>query len=138
VSGRLELELLGLDGGSLARNWVDLALFPQRGQPSPALTLFCDDPALAGALENLGYSLASHPQAARLSVSANVTPEALACLREGGSLLVLADCGEPGAETRSLLPKIRLQPRDGTLWDGDWVSTFAWLKRSGPFARLPG
>ncbi len=28
--------------------------------------------------------------------------------------------------------------RAGTLWAGDWASTFAWLVRSGPFAEFPG
>ncbi len=138
ASRRLELELLGDGGTILARSWVDLALFPQRGRPSQALSLFCDDPALAAMLEGQGYPLAAHPQAARLFVSGGVTPETIAYVREGGSLLVLADSGQAEGETRTLLPKICLQPREGTPWDGDWASSFAWLKRSGAFARLPG
>lgn len=28
--------------------------------------------------------------------------------------------------------------RDGTPWRGDWASSFAWLKRRGPFGHVPG
>jgi hypothetical protein len=28
--------------------------------------------------------------------------------------------------------------RNGTLWRGDWASSFAWLRRGGQFAGLPG
>jgi hypothetical protein len=28
--------------------------------------------------------------------------------------------------------------RDGTLWRGDWIANFSWLRRSGAFATIPG
>ena len=28
--------------------------------------------------------------------------------------------------------------REGTPWQGDWASSFSWLRRQGPFAKLPG
>jgi hypothetical protein len=31
-----------------------------------------------------------------------------------------------------------VRERDGTLWRGDWASTFAWLRRGHAFAQLPG
>jgi hypothetical protein len=33
---------------------------------------------------------------------------------------------------------VRVIARDGTLWRGDWASTFSWLRRGQAFARLPG
>jgi hypothetical protein len=28
--------------------------------------------------------------------------------------------------------------RAGTIWQGDWATSFSWLKKRGPFAHLPG
>jgi hypothetical protein len=33
---------------------------------------------------------------------------------------------------------IRVVRREGTPWLGAWASSFSWLRRRGPFARLPG
>jgi hypothetical protein len=32
---------------------------------------------------------------------------------------------------------VRVQSRSGTLWSGDWASSFAWLRRTNNFARFP-
>jgi hypothetical protein len=32
----------------------------------------------------------------------------------------------------------RVVARAGTLWQGDWATSFSWLKKRGPFATLPG
>ncbi len=63
--------------------------------------------------------------------------KAVAFVRNGGKLLYL-----PSKE--QLYPffphwqNVRVAERAGTLWAGDWASTFAWLVRSGPFGRFPG
>jgi hypothetical protein len=31
-----------------------------------------------------------------------------------------------------------VQQRQGTLWRGDWASSFSWLRRGNAFANLPG
>jgi hypothetical protein len=36
------------------------------------------------------------------------------------------------------LPNIGLHRRDGTIWRGDWIASFSWLRRDGVFASLPG
>src|SRR5262249_22828388 len=33
---------------------------------------------------------------------------------------------------------VRVRPREGTIWSGDWASSFTWLRRKGPFEMLPG
>ena len=33
---------------------------------------------------------------------------------------------------------VKVQSRDGTLWRGDWASTFSWLRRGLAFEKLPG
>jgi hypothetical protein len=32
----------------------------------------------------------------------------------------------------------RVVRRSGTMWQGDWISAFSWLRRDGPFASIPG
>ncbi|HYD99286.1 MAG TPA: glycoside hydrolase family 2, partial [Alphaproteobacteria bacterium] len=35
-------------------------------------------------------------------------------------------------------PNIGINQRNGTMWRGDWISTFNWLRRRGAFAAFPG
>ena len=59
------------------------------------------------------------------------------CPRRGASLLLLPE------NEMTLYPffphwqAVRVQSRDGTLWRGDWASSFSWLRRAGPFRALP-
>lgn len=48
--------------------------------------------------------------------------------------------GEPGlpAPRDRLLPNMSLVARHGTMWRGDWIAGFSWLRRDGAFAALPG
>jgi hypothetical protein len=41
-----------------------------------------------------------------------------------------------GAEQQ--VPNIGLHRRDGTMWRGDWIASFSWLRRDGAFAAIPG
>jgi hypothetical protein len=36
------------------------------------------------------------------------------------------------------LPNITLTARHGTMWRGDWIAGFSWIRREGAFAQLPG
>jgi hypothetical protein len=36
------------------------------------------------------------------------------------------------------LPGISLVERDGTIWRGDWIAGFSWVRREGAFADIPG
>lgn len=36
------------------------------------------------------------------------------------------------------LPGIGLDERDGTIWRGDWIAGFCWVRREGHFAAIPG
>jgi hypothetical protein len=36
------------------------------------------------------------------------------------------------------IPSIGLSPRHGTMWRGDWIAGFSWIRRAGVFADLPG
>ena len=58
-------------------------------------------------------------------------------VRAGAKLLLLPETD------MSLYPffphwqAVKVQARHGTLWSGDWASSFAWLRRSGHFGRFP-
>jgi hypothetical protein len=36
------------------------------------------------------------------------------------------------------LPNITLMARHNTMWRGDWIAGFSWIRREGVFADLPG
>src|SRR5690606_8338444 len=52
----------------------------------------------------------------------------------GGRLLLLADV----TEEEQQLPYGRIKRREGAGWQGDWASSFSWLRRDGPFTGLAG
>ena len=35
-------------------------------------------------------------------------------------------------------PGLAVVDRQGTMWRGDWISSFGWLRRNGAFATIPG
>ena len=45
---------------------------------------------------------------------------------------------DAGAAQGMALPWGAVVPRAGTPWQGDWATSFAWLRKEGPFAALPG
>src|SRR5262249_11640950 len=47
---------------------------------------------------------------------------------------------EPGmpAAPHHFFPGLGLADRYGTMWRGDWISTFGWLRSAGTFADIPG
>ena len=36
------------------------------------------------------------------------------------------------------MPNMVLHARQGTIWRGDWIAGFSWIRREGPLAALPG
>jgi hypothetical protein len=135
---RVEFLLRDPDGAILARNHLDVSVHrrpdPQAERPS----VWSPDPALQERLSDLGYTLAPDAGQAGVVVAHAVDKDLLARVRDGGRLLLL-----PTTEVslNPLFPhwqNVRVVARGGTLWAGDWASTFAWLVRSGPFADLPG
>jgi len=58
--------------------------------------------------------------------------------REQRSLPVIdAQPGLPPAP-HHFFPGLAVVDRQGTLWRGDWISSFGWLWRNGAFATIPG
>ena len=48
-----------------------------------------------------------------------------------------ANPGLPSAP-HHFFPGLAVVDRQGTMWRGDWISSFGWLRRNGAFATIPG
>lgn len=152
---------LTVDGNEVARNTVTLSLFAQR-KPQ-VLSLHVPDPVLAARAVALGYRLADAGQADVTVVHA-LSDADIRQLQAGARYLVLADgtlktngnlrvdgqtreqpfiqavddtLGIPRGSEMAL-PNINLIQRHGTMWRGDWIAGFSWIRRDGAFAALPG
>jgi hypothetical protein len=133
---RLTFELLGPQGEKLAASFLELSLYPRKRLAGPAgQTLWSPDPRLAEQLARAGYTLAASREAASLLVASQANRELAEAVANGARLLLLAEDKEA---LMGGLFGLGLTAREGTLWSGDWISSFGWLRRKGPFADLPG
>jgi hypothetical protein len=136
---RVHFELRRPDGTLIAQNHLDMAVHPARMMPPHAGEgVWSPSREILARMRALGYEAVSRMEDATLVVS-NAHNEAIAShVRSGARLLLL-----PEAED-SLYPffphwqNVQVKARAGTLWAGDWASSFSWLRRSGRFAGLPG
>jgi len=135
---RVSLELRASDGRLVAQNHVDLAIHAPRGKPVHARQpIWSPDEDLRERLRLMGYASARSLEEAAIVVSRSHDKTIADHVRQGANLLLL-----PETEI-SLYPffphwqNVQVKSRDGTLWRGDWASSFAWLRRAGHFARFP-
>jgi hypothetical protein len=136
---RFHFMLRAPDGTQLAQNHLDAAVHLRRAEPAGARSsVWSPDEDIRERFAALGYEAAKALGEATLVVSRAHDEAIAAHVRQGASLLLL-----PEKET-SLYPffphwqNVKVQSRDGELWRGDWASSFAWLRRSGHFAGMPG
>ncbi|ODT82237.1 MAG: hypothetical protein ABS76_08240 [Pelagibacterium sp. SCN 64-44] len=154
--------VLEAGGRTLARNSCDIALYaPRRTQDLPSIA--AADPGLAAHAGGLGYRVVPAEEADIVLVHA-VDGADVEAIKAGARYLILADgsvetnrnlrTDMPDGELphRSIvadgktfrpsldqhLPGISLVERDGTIWRGDWIAGFSWLRREGAFADIPG
>ena len=135
---RIAFEIRASDGRLVAQNHVDLAIHARRGRLAQARQLvWATESDLRDRFAALGYGQARALEEATLVVSRQHDKAIADHVRRGANLLLL-----PSNEM-SLYPffphwqAVRVQSRDGTLWRGDWASSFSWLRRAGHFARIP-
>jgi hypothetical protein len=147
-------------GRTLATNTLSIALChrPDFGRhPS----FGSDDPQLVAWLKDLGLTVAA-PDKAAVIVARSLNAQDISCLQDGKKYLVIAD-GYAGPRLRSdaprreqpfievvdeipgiplsqeaQIPNMGLHARHGTIWRGDWIAGFSWVRRDGPLAALPG
>jgi hypothetical protein len=125
------------DGNVIARNRIDAAIHP-RPQARPARKAFAADPAVAERLSALGYDIAPDMASSDIVVASSHDKALAGHVREGGRMLLLCDTEMPLYPFFPHWQNVAVRARAGTLWAGDWASTFAWLVRSGRFAAFPG
>jgi Glycosyl hydrolases family 2, TIM barrel domain len=135
---RLALELRSPEGTLVAQNHVDLAIHPARTRPTHARQLvWAEDEDIRERMSALGYGQARALEEATLVVARTHNKAIADHVRQGASLLLLPE------DDMSLYPffphwqGVKVQTRTGTLWAGDWASSFAWMRRSGHFAQFP-
>ena len=136
---RVEFSFKDREGVAIASNHLDVALHALPEQDDQVFdVIHAPDPQVREHLADLGYEVSDTMDGCDMVVAAEFDKLLVNFVRNGGKLLYL-----PSKET-TLYPffphwqNVRVVERAGTLWAGDWASTFAWLRRSGPFGRFPG
>lgn len=133
------LTLHSAEGEILTANRVAVAVHPRRdserdGRP----LLWSAAPQIRGRLAALGYPLASTMDDAQLVVGDGQDGDTFEHVQQGGRFLLLADA--PMAVDRFFpnWQNVQVRSRQGTPWQGDWASSFSWVRREGALAELPG
>jgi hypothetical protein len=133
-AARVRAELLA-DRRLLARDEASISVVPDT-QVSLPRRVCCDDDDIRSWLEALQVPLAhAGDKAKHLLVTRRFSPDAQAHARRGGRVLVLVEDADALDGAFDIPPPVRLAPRAG---DGHWVPRFDWLRRTGPFAAVPG
>lgn len=126
----------GADNQVWAHNAVELAAAAPI-IPTTRVHVLADS-ALAEVLRHAGYEVTEQPEPGVLLISRHYTGAVQEALQRGAHVLLLAgpDFQEHPESIR--LPVGSVVPRAGTAWQGDWATSFSWLRKEGPFANLPG
>ena len=141
----LVADWLAEDGSQLATNQVDLVCVA--AEPASVPLCVIDNAPLAAVLRGLGYRVragqAGAGAAGEIVVACRYTARA-------GSARAKRRPRAPAGRFRHVranptpsepavpLPVGHIVPRAGTPWEGDWANSFAWIKKQGPLAHLPG
>lgn len=137
----VEAQWLAGNGTTLAVNQVEVACI---APPAPnGKVHVVDDPELATTLAKLGYAVAAAPGSNGqlreiLLVARHYTRPIHELVQRGARALLLAGPDFNQSEQSTPLPGCAVRPRLHTPWQGDWATSFSWLKKQGPFAHLPG
>jgi hypothetical protein len=132
----ITVEVAGAEGQPPLEGTVAFVAHPRHDGTPRAVTVTGDQPALLDRLEALGHrAVAGSPGAAEVHVVSRLDAGTIAAVRRGGRALVLAgDTGALGPNVPDALRPRLVEASD----DADWVPTFDWLRRVGPFRVFPG
>jgi len=132
----LEFELYSDQNKILQKNSIELSIYPKiQGEEILSGLIWSPEPDLANWLQKSGFLVTKESITAHLIVASKMTTDLLSQVWNGARILLLAenpDCLEHGMFGLSIVP------RAGTLWSGDWASSFGWLDRHGEFKNLLG
>jgi hypothetical protein len=153
---------LEVEGRVVARNEVEVMVHQLR-DIADLPTVATDDAVIADFARALGYLVTSPSDAAVILAPALASAD-VAAMQAGARYAVFADGRTktynnlrveegrreqpfipivddlPGMPTgpEAQIPNISLVARHGTMWRGDWIAGFTWIRRDGVFADLPG
>jgi Glycosyl hydrolases family 2, TIM barrel domain/Glycosyl hydrolases family 2/Glycosyl hydrolases family 2, sugar binding domain len=158
---RFELKLTQ-GNKQIASNQFEIGLYAERdGENLP--TISSGDGTIADYAKALGYRVIASGKG-DVQIAHSLDKQDIAAMQNGARFVVLADGSAktngnlrsdqgkreqpfmsivdetPGnlPSPDSPLPNIVLHNRQGTLWRGDWIANFSWLRREGVFASIPG
>ena len=136
---QVRCRLVSAEGRTIASNSLELAIYPRTSlRPVNSLNAWSPESSIRGQLEALGHRITPHLASADIAVTGRQDADIAAFVRSGGRLLL---CPAEELPLQPFFPhwqNVRVLKRADTLWQGDWVSAFSWLDRTGPFAALPG
>lgn len=123
----INFEALDALGSVVHHNQIEIAVLPHTHSDCAVST---DNALLAEQLRSLGYSIQS---SSSFWITNSISADFQEHIYAGGHGLVLADLhsGLPlyqsGVAIQQQFPYLSISPREGTIWQGDWVSSFNWL-----------
>lgn len=134
----LTLTWVAEDGAKIAHHLVDLACVEPPAIDSTVCVV--DNAELAEALSAIGYTVVDFDgaQADVPLIATRYTQQLQEVVQQGASLLLIAGPERDEQPDRASLPVGHVIARHGTSWQGDWATSFSWLRKDGPFAALPG
>jgi hypothetical protein len=145
----------------IAENREALALYPEKRAPACRVRFRTDRPLVGERLGVLGHEEVEAHEA-ELFITDVLDGPRVEAIHAGARYLQIIERGQrrlrddtsprdgpmtiqiedaPGgtrSESYFSFPGYSLQNRHNSIWRGDWVGNFPWLRRDGPFAHIPG
>jgi Glycosyl hydrolases family 2, sugar binding domain/Glycosyl hydrolases family 2, TIM barrel domain/Glycosyl hydrolases family 2 len=135
----VSFELRRQDEAVIAINNLEIAVHPRRVRTARLeQNVWSPNESLRERLGALGYAMAREMDTADIVVATESEQELAAYVRNGGKLLLLPEAEGTLNPYFPHWQKVEVQNRKGTVWRGEWASSFAWLRRHNAFALLPG
>jgi hypothetical protein len=125
TQARLELRLVS-SGELIASTELEFYIFPEISSQASGVRVY--SPEFHSALERLGYGIVDDLSHTIVAIVPTLDDACREFLLGGGKVLFLAEDDNalqtyiPG----TYIPRIGIEPRAGTPWQGDWASSFGW------------
>lgn len=152
-------EVAAPDGTILAANDQAVALLPPRPEPNRAIRIHAIDAEVAARLRALGHADVPAREA-EVQVVGALDPARVEAIHDGARVLLIPQlarlrsdpllrdaphtipiedaAGGMATGAYFVFPGYGLADRHRTLWRGDWLGNFSWLRRDGAFGGIPG
>lgn len=119
---KLHLDWRSADGSTVATNEYELLVLPQPAVEKTAATITTNDPDLAEWLGAKGYQVNGDGDG-KIVIFTQWNEAEQTFVQDGGKAILLAE-----TLSAPMLPGVELKPRDGSVWEGNWLNTLHWLR----------